>query len=82
MTQRHLGDPPEDPPEPQLPADSELPERSTPDPVSSRKDAPLGPPRPLAPSDTGLRLRQQAWQKERARFETSKHRSPPEDDSK
>jgi hypothetical protein len=82
MTQRHLGESPED----ESPEDR--PSAEAPEAVPSTT-GPAGtpvipsPPGPRVPSDLELRKRQRAWQRERARFEASRRASaPPADASK
>ncbi len=77
VMQRHLGDPPEDPPPVRSEESPETAER-TPNPTA--EPATPQPVGPRGPSDTALRVRQQAWRRERARFEASKSARPPADE--
>jgi hypothetical protein len=77
LTQRHLGDTPEDTPAPEQPELSEIVRSLPKNEVVVPRVAPPGPTHPSEPSETALRQRQRAWQEERARFEASKRRLPP-----
>jgi|HubBroStandDraft_1064217.scaffolds.fasta_scaffold1359398_1 hypothetical protein len=74
MTQRHLGDPPEDAPPPEVPEIPQISQSPRKDEVVVPRVDPAGRAHPPEPSETALRLRQRAWQEERARFEASKRR--------
>jgi hypothetical protein len=81
MTQRHLGDPPEDDPAPEAVEEHPAPALETVAPPAVPSAPALAVPH--GPSDVELRKRQRAWQQERARFESSRqHRRPTEEEPK